>query len=85
MTTPTTYKELVASVVDLINIIIPMLFAILFVFFIWKIVDSWVLHAGDEAKRTEGKKYAILSVVVFVVMISAWGIVSLIRESIFGA
>lgn len=84
METPTDYQGLVIFVIDLINIIIPLLFAALFVYFVWKVIDSWVINAGDEAKRTEGKKYAITSVVVFVVMVSAWGIVRMIRQSVFG-
>lgn len=82
--TPTTYSGLVAHIIDIINIIIPLLFALLFVFFIWKIIDAWILNAGDEIKRGEGKKYAITAVIVFVVMVSVWGIVNFLKSSLFG-
>ncbi|MCA9359863.1 hypothetical protein H6781_01895 [Candidatus Nomurabacteria bacterium] len=82
--TPTTYEELVLFFVDLINVIIPTIFGCLFVYFVWKMIDAWVLHAGDEKSREEGKRYAVTAVIVFVVMVSAWGIVAMIKQSIFG-
>lgn len=81
--TPTTYKGLVASIVGIIELIIPALFAALFVYLIWKIIDSWIINAGDQVKREEGKKYAVAAVVTFVIMITAWGIVKMISSSLF--
>lgn len=80
---PTTYSGLVAEIIDIINIIIPTLFSVLFMYFVWKMIDSWVIHAGDQAKREEGRKYATAAVLVFVLMISAWGIVYMLRSSFF--
>jgi hypothetical protein len=84
MTTPTTFAGLVDELLGLINIIIPVIFGFIFVFLIWKIFDAWVINAADERKREEGKKYAVVSVIVVVVMTMIWGIVTLLRESIFG-
>jgi hypothetical protein len=81
---PTSYQELVNFVIDTINLLIPALFAILFVYFIWRMIDAWIIHAGDQNSRDEGKKYALSAVVTFVLMVSAWGIVTLIKSSLFG-
>lgn len=83
--TPTTYEGLVGVVIELVNILIPAMFAILFMYFIWKMLDSWVLHADDPGKVQEGKTFAITAVLVFVVMVSVWGIIAIIRTSFFGA
>lgn len=83
-TTPTTFAGLVDFIIGFINILIPALFGILFLYLVWKIIDSWIIHADDETKREEGKKYATAAVLVFVLMISAWGIVAMIKTSIFG-
>lgn len=83
-TTPTTYSELVGLVLDIIALIIPAIFAVMFVYLVWKVIDSWVIHAGDETKRAEGKRYVTTAVLVFVLMISAWGIVTMLRQSLFG-
>jgi hypothetical protein len=82
--TPTTFGELVNQILGLINIIIPLIFSVIFLFLVWKIFDAWVINGGDEQKRDEGKKYATAAVLVVVLMVSAWGIVYMLRRSIFG-
>lgn len=81
---PTTFAEFVNLIIGLINTAIPVLFGVVFVYLVWKVFDSWILNAGDESKREEGKKYALTAVLVLVLMISAWGIVVMIKESLFG-
>jgi hypothetical protein len=83
MATPTTYQELVIFIIELINILIPTLFGVLFVYFIWKVIDCWIINAGDPAKHEEGRNHAIVAVIVFVLMVSAWGIVLMIHNSVF--
>lgn len=84
MTTPTSYGDLVNSILSIINILIPAVFGVIFLYFIWKVVDSWIINAGDERKREEGRHYAGIAVLVFVVMVSVWGIVAMIKSSLFG-
>jgi hypothetical protein len=83
MNTPTTFKGLVGLIIDFINILIPTVFAILFVYIIWKIVDAWVLNAGNEEMREEGKRLVLTAVLVFVLMVTTWGIVAMIKQSLF--
>jgi len=80
--TPTSFHELVNFFLSFINLLIPLIFAGLFVFLVWKIFDSWVLNAGDEEKVAEGRQYAISAVFVFVIMITAWGIVALLKDTL---
>jgi hypothetical protein len=84
MTTPTTLTGLVQFVVDFIGILIPAMFGLVFVYVIWKIIDAWVIHGGDDKKVEEGKRLVTVAVLVFVLMISTWGIVALIKSTIFG-
>lgn len=84
MRPPSSYSALVDRILELINIAIPLILGFLFLYLVWKIVDAWVINAGDENKREEGRQYAIAAVVVFVVMSIAWGIVAMLRSSIFG-
>jgi heme/copper-type cytochrome/quinol oxidase subunit 2 len=84
MPTPTTFAELVDGIIGFINILIPLIFGVVFLFLVWKIFDSWVINAADEKKREEGKQYAIVASIVMVLMIIAWGVVAMIRGSIFG-
>lgn len=84
MQTPTTYGGLVNEILGIINLLVPALFGVLFVYFVWKVIDAWVINAGDENKRAEGKRYVTTAIIVFVLMISAWGIVTILRQSLFG-
>ena len=81
---PTTYSGLVTHIIDIINLLIAAAFAVAFVYLIWKLIDNWVLNAGDETKQESGRQYATTAVIVMVVAISAWGIVKMIQSSIFG-
>lgn len=82
--TPTTYSGFVNLIISIIELIIPALFAAVFLYFVWKVIDSWVIHGGDSSRVEEGKQYATSAVIAFVVMISAWGIVAMIKQSLFG-
>ena len=53
--TPTTFQGLVDEVLALINIIIPLIFGVIFLFLTWKIIDAWIINAGDEKKVEDGK------------------------------
>ena len=75
------YKNFVSEIIGFINILIPAMFAGIFLIIIWKIIDAWILHADDQNKRDEGKRLAVTAVLVFVVAVSVWGIVALIRTS----
>jgi len=81
---PTSFTELVKFVIDFINILIPAIFGLVFVYVVWKIIDAWIINGGDPKKIEEGKRLVTVAVIVFVVMISTWGIVALIKQSIFG-
>lgn len=82
--TPTTFADLVNLFLGLINLLIPIVFGLVFLFLVWKLIEAWVLNPGDQYARAEGKRTALLAVLVLVIMISAWGIVTMIRLSIFG-
>lgn len=82
--TPTTFAGFVTFILDLINIIIPVIFGVVFLFLVWKVFDSWVINAADERKREEGKQYATTAVIVMVIMVIAWGVVAMLRRSVFG-
>lgn len=84
MQTPTSFSGLVTFIVNIINILIPALFGVVFVYLVFKIIDAWIIHAGDEKKLEEGKRLMTTAVIVFVLMISTWGIVAILKNSLFG-
>lgn len=82
-TTPTTFAGLVNFFIGFINLLIPFVFALTFLVLVWYLIKNWVLHSGEDSAVEEGKKYLLAGIIAFVVMISMWGLVSLLRSSVF--
>ncbi len=75
-------KTLLRSFSGLINTAITIIFGLALVFFFWGI-GQFILHAGDQKMRDEGKKKIMWGVIALFVMVSIWGIVTFIG-GIFG-
>ena len=58
------------------NIIIPLIFAVALVVFMWGIFQLFIAKNAEQAE--EGKRLAFYAVIGFVLMVSIWGIVNLI-------
>ncbi len=84
MDTPTSLKDLVNGILDLINLAIPLIISVVLLILVWKILNAWVVNPADEKKREEGKQLALTAVLVMVIMLSVWGIVVLLQNSLFG-
>ncbi len=81
---PRDFAELVDMFLGFIELLVPFVFSLALLVIVWKIIDAWVINAGDIKRIEEGKQYAIWGVLVLVVMSAVWAIVRLIRSSIFG-
>lgn len=69
-------KFLGKVVVEIINPIILLLSAVAFVLFLWGVFE-FVAHAGDETKRTEGKRAIMWGLVGLVIIFGAYGIINI--------
>jgi len=83
--TPTDFRSLVAVFTDLIGILVVLVFTLTFLAFIWGIVKSWIIHGGSADGVESGKKIVVVGIITFVIMVSIWGILSILKSSIFGA
>jgi uncharacterized membrane protein YecN with MAPEG domain len=82
-TTPTTFAELVTFFITIINSLILLLIGLAFVVTVWNIINAWIIHANNDTKRAEGQQIAFTAVVVMVVMVCVWGILTLLKNSVF--
>ena len=64
-------------VTEIVNPIILLLAGAAFVLFIWGVFE-FVAHAGDETKRTEGKRAIMWGLVGLVIIFGAYGIINLV-------
>jgi hypothetical protein len=58
--------------------IIPFIFAIAMVFFIWGAVNFFIINANEESKRAQGRQFMLWAVIALAVMISVWGLVKIL-------
>ncbi len=74
-------NKFIDSIVDFINnVLIPLVFAIALLVFIWGMFQLFINKNAEEAEQ--GKKLALYAIVAFVLMVSIWGIVNVIASGL---
>lgn len=84
-TTPLgTFLLLLVNIIN--NVLVPLLFGVAFIVFLWGMFRYFILGAANEEKRAEGQKLLIYGLIGFFVMLSLWGIVNVVKGTfIFGS
>jgi|SRR3989344_1343486 len=85
MGTPTSlYLQNYATVIiNAINfILVPVLFAVAFIVFLYGVALKYIFSHGDAAKVSEGHKIILWGLIGFVVMLSIWGLVNLLGNTL---
>ena len=78
-----TLGEYLSSIVGFINVyLIPFLFAIAFIVFIWGVFQYFVAGGANEEQRDKGKQLVMWGIIGFVVMVSVWGLVNLVTNTL---
>ncbi|MCI5108533.1 MAG: pilin [Candidatus Pacebacteria bacterium] len=75
-------NSFVSSLGKVINNLLPIVVALALLYFFWGLA-RFILAAGDEDSKENGKRIMIWGVVALFVMVSVWGIVNFMRD-IFG-
>ncbi|HEX4799318.1 MAG TPA: hypothetical protein VFV22_02145 [Candidatus Paceibacterota bacterium] len=60
--------------------LIPLLFGVAIVVFIWGMIKTFLLGSDSDDKREEGKKLMLWGIMAFVFMTALWGIVALVTN-----
>lgn len=66
------------------NVLVPLVFALAFLMFIWGVFQYFILGSDDEGKRETGRSFMLYGIIGFVVMVSIWGIVNILSTGLFG-
>lgn len=61
--------------------VIPFLFAIATVMFIWGTINFFIINADEEAKRAQGRQFMIWGIIALAVMVSVWGLVHILGST----
>ena len=67
-------------VYDVVTFIVPLLVSAAIIYFLWGVLQ-FVSSGDDETKRVEGRHLMVNGVIAIFVMVSVWGLVSLIDET----
>jgi len=78
------FNDLVQAFIQIINLLVPLVFAVTVIVIIWGIIKAWIINVGDENSVTEGKNLALAGVLALIVMSGLWGIITLLTSSLFG-
>ena len=79
----TSVQSLLTDIVLFVNrTIIPVLFSLAFLFFLWNVFRYFILGGDQEESRKKARLFAVWGIIAFVVMVSVWGIVNLLASSL---
>lgn len=71
-----------STILYLINyILVPTLFAVSFLVFLFGIFRTYIWSSGDETAVAQGHKLILWGLIGFVVMLSLWGIVNIVANT----
>lgn len=82
-----TFKDFIGSgstgIIGAINtVIIPLIFALIFAFFVWGVAKYFFFSESDDAKRTEGRQFILWGVLGMAVLFSVWGLVNILLSTL---
>ena len=78
----TTITTIGINIIILINkVLVPLVFAISFIVFLYGIATKYILSGGDEGKIKEGHTLILWGIIGFVVMVSLWGLVNIVTNT----
>jgi len=75
-------KSLLEALKELINLTFPVMIGLAIVFFFWGVGQFILNDAGNDKTREDGKKKMLWGVIALFVMVSIWGILSWISNTI---
>lgn len=64
------------------GVVVPAIFAIALLIFIWGMFNTFILGGSDEGKQEKGKQLMMYSIAGFILMVSILGIVNLLSSSL---
>lgn len=73
-------KDLVEVLVGYFNVAILIIASLAVIVFVWNIF-KYFIYDTDSANKAEAGKYLMYSLIGFFVMLSLWGLVSIVRET----
>lgn len=78
-----TFKTFVDAIIDIGNtIVIPIIFALAFIVFIWGVFKYFILHGSEEEARAEGRKFILWGLLGMALLFSVWGVLNILLSTL---
>lgn len=82
-----TFAQFIGSgstgIIGIINtVIVPLIFALAFLVFVWGVLKYFIFSGGDEGKRSEGRQFVLWGILGMVVLLSVWGFVNIVLSTL---
>ena len=78
-----TFSGYVNGIIGLLNtVVVPVIFALAFLAFVWGVVNYFFLGGTDEKKRGEGRQFVFWGLLGMLVLFSVWGLVNLLLSTL---
>ena len=78
----TDFKSLVSSITDeILKPLIPLIIGLAVVVFLWGVL-RFIMAAGDQKKREEGRNFIIWGLIGITIMFSIWGLVKILTDTL---
>lgn len=72
-----------AFIINVINnILVPVIFAIAFIVFVWGAFNTFIVGANSEDTKEKGKNLMLWGLIGFFVMVSVWGLVNILTGTV---
>lgn len=81
VTYATTLDDIILKVKTWVGTLIPIVFALCLLVFIWGLV-TFIASSGNEEARTQGKQRMLWGIIALFVAASIWGVVAFIGDSL---
>lgn len=71
------------SIIGIINsALVPLLIAVAFIVFLFGVYKYFIAGADKDTEREEGRKFALSGIIGFVIILSVWGLVAIVRNTL---
>ncbi|MFZ3043587.1 MAG: hypothetical protein WA058_00545 [Minisyncoccia bacterium] len=74
------YSDSIVGIIN--NILVPVLMAIAFIYFLYGVYKYFILGADSDTERKTGRQFVLWGIIGFVAILSVWGLVNIVGSTL---
>jgi hypothetical protein len=75
-----TFASIIGIIIELLNMVVWLLMALALLTFLYGLM-RYMMQAGDDGARAESRQYIVYGIIGLFVMVSMWGLVSVLTST----